>query len=222
MAVSAVAGVLAIVSAAIDLRSIWLMSRAPRSQLTVTLQDMGDWWQISYGREITTANEVHVPAGKLVTMEWIGPPVILWRLPMELGRFAFVPEHDEDLIVLQVWPPMKRHLRIIADRDFEAWFAAQQRPALANPEEAALFTSSGCAYCHVVRGVADSPWKVGPDLTHFGSRETIAATGMPNRRGFLAGWIVHSRALKRWSEMPENAVRADVLNRLLNDLESRR
>ena len=182
---------------------------------------MGDWWRISYPTFVT-ANEIHVPVGALVTMEWSGPQVILWHLPTELGHFAFVAKHDEDLVVLQLWPPMRRHLRIVADSSFEQWFRAQERPAHFDPASAELFNSSGCAYCHVVRGVAESPWKVGPDLTHFGSRETIAATGMPNRRGFLAGWIVHSNALKRWSEMPENAVQADVLNRLLHDLESRR
>ena len=30
------------------------------------------------------------------------------------------------------------------------------------------------------------------------------------------------KGLSAWSEMPENAVQADVLNRLLHDLESRR
>jgi len=223
--VSAVAGGLAIVSAAIDLRSIWLMSSAPRSGVTITLRDMGDWWQVLYQRDkrtFMTANEIHVPAGALVTMEWSGPAVVIWRLPLELGHFAFVPKNDEDLDVLQLWPPMRRHLRIIADPAFEQWFTAQALPAHFDPSAAELFTSSGCAYCHVVRGVVESPWKVGPDLTHFGSRQTIAMSGMPNRRGFLAGWIVHSNALKRWSEMPENAVRADVLTRLLNDLESRR
>jgi len=224
VAVSAVAGALAIVSAAIDLRSIWMMSSAPRSRVTISLRDMGSWWQVSYlqdNRRFLTANEIHVPTGALVTMEWVGPPVILWRLPMELGRFAFVPNGNEDLVVLQLWPPMRRHLRIVADPQFKRWFAEQEKPARFDPAAADMFNSAGCAYCHVIRGVAESPWRVAPDLTHFGSRQTIDATGMPNRRGFLAGWIVHSGALKRRSQMPENAVRADVLNHLLKDLESR-
>src|SRR5205814_330924 len=79
MAVSAVAGALAIASAAIDLRSIWVLSSAPRSQVTINLRDMGDWWRISYPTFVT-ANEIHVPVGALVTMEWSGPQVILWHL----------------------------------------------------------------------------------------------------------------------------------------------
>ena len=198
------------------------MSRAPKAGLTITVRDMGDWWQLTYNRGLVAANEVHVPRGALVTMEFSGPPVVVWHLPVELGRFALVAEHDEDLTVVQLWPPMRRHLHIVADRAFDQWLTAQERPAHFDPAAAELFTSSGCSYCHVIRGVAESPWKTAPDLTHFGSRQTIAATEMPNRRGFLAGWIVHSAALKHRSEMPENAVRADVLNRLLNDLENRR
>jgi cytochrome c oxidase subunit 2 len=231
--VSTVTLVLAVISAAADLQSIWAAARAPSSGVTIAINDEREWWQLAYSRNsqsFITANEVHVPAGTVVTMQWSGSPVVVWRVrdffPQELGTFRFVAGEAgiDDLLVVRLWPPSRRHLQIVADptASFDRWFAAQMSPARPDARSAALFTSAGCSYCHVIRGAAESPWKVAPELTHFGSRRTIAAIAMPNRRGYLAGWIVQSHALKRGSEMPENNVRADVLSGLLDYLQSLR
>jgi len=102
---------------------------------------------------------------------------------------------------------------------FERWFKNESRPA-APSVLAELFMSSGCSYCHVIRGVNEKPWKLAPDLTHFAGRRTIAASMIPNRAGFLAGWIVESRALKSTSKMPPNPLPPAVLQQLLRYLES--
>lgn len=229
LAIALIAGVLAIVSAVFDLRSIFLMARAPEPGVTITIEDMDQWWRVAYRRgsqSFMTANEIHVPIRSAVAMQWEGSPVIVWRasdfFPQELGGFRYIAERNEDLRVYRLWPPVRRHLQVIADRDFDRWFASQLQPARSDPSAEFLFESAGCAYCHVIRGVNEKPWKLAPELTHFGSRRTIAAIDLPNRRGYLAGWIVHSHALKRGSEMPENSVHADVLNGLLNYLESLR
>jgi len=62
----------------------------------------------------------------------------------------------------------------------------------------------------------------GPDLTHLGSRATIAAGLLPNRRGHLAGWIVDSESLKRNSGMPMNAMEPRRLQWLLDFLQELR
>lgn len=225
--------VAALASAAGDLQAIWTAARAPRSGIVVTINDMGEWWQLSYRRgsqSFVTANEIHVPAGSAVTMHWNGSPVVVWQprnfFPQELGGFRFVADRSgpDDLLVLRLWPPSRRHLQIVADSPgaFDRWFQSQAMPAKSDAAAAQLFTSAGCSYCHVIRGIAESPWKIAPDLTHFASRRTIAAIDLPNRRGYLAGWIVNSRALKRGSQMPENNVRAAVLEGLLRSLESLR
>jgi cytochrome c oxidase subunit II len=232
LAVSALVILVAFVSIAGDLYAMIVGRGAGKSAVTIHINDMGQWWQLVYergGASFIAANEVHVPAGRRVTIAWNGPPVTVWRsrefLPQEGGRFVFVADRPgfQDLRVLAIWPPNMRRLTIVADRpdDFDKWFANQMRPA-ANRGDAFLFTSAGCDLCHVVRGVAVEPSMLAPDLTHFGSRHTIAAIDLPNNRGDLSGWIVNSRALKHGSEMPENNLDAAVLHRLVTYLESLR
>lgn len=231
--VSIAAAALATASLVDDWRAIIARASARDSGVTITVNDMGAWWQIAYQRgprAFITANEIHVPAGALVHIEWNGPRMVTWAsrdfLAHDLRRFTFVANDAgvNDVDVFQVRPLLLRHIQIFADSpaDFDRWFASQCMPARGGAAAQQLVENAGCAYCHVIRGVAESPWKIAPDLTHFASRHTIAATGLPNRRGNLAGWIVHSTAIKRESLMPENNVNAATLRQLLTYLESLR
>jgi cytochrome c oxidase subunit 2 len=94
----------------------------------------------------------------------------------------------------------------MAREEFETWYADQVAPA---PEPIlpllakgkALFLENGCGACHTVRGtLADG--KLGPDLTHVGSRLSLAAGTFPNNRGTLAGWIASAQHLKPDNLMP--------------------
>jgi Cytochrome c1 len=58
-----------------------------------------------------------------------------------------------------------------------------------------------CVDCHTIQGTpADS--QEGPDLTHVGSRRSIAAGILPNNAGTLAGWIADSQHIKPENRMP--------------------
>src|SRR5436189_92672 len=82
----------------------------------------------------------------------------------------------------------------------EAWWRNEALPArVIAGQGAALFTDAGCAYCHIIRGVAAAPSRFAPELTHFAARGTIVAMDLPNQRGNLDGWIVNSRAIKHGS-----------------------
>jgi cytochrome c oxidase subunit 2 len=52
----------------------------------------------------------------------------------------------------------------------------------------ALFVEKTCVMCHTIRG-HDAPGIIGPDLTHFGSRTTIAAGMEDNTPENLAAWL---------------------------------
>ena len=81
---------------------------------------------------------------------------------------------------------------------FERWLARQRRPAA---RTSALFMSK-CSSCHAIRGTpADS--HVGPDLTHVGSRTTIAAGTLTNTLANMERWIAHPQDVKPGNQMPD-------------------
>ncbi|EHK64271.1 c-type cytochrome, partial [Achromobacter arsenitoxydans] len=58
-----------------------------------------------------------------------------------------------------------------------------------------------CAQCHAVRGTS-AQGSLGPDLTHVGSRPSLAAGVLPNNVGALGGWIAGSQRIKPGNAMP--------------------
>lgn len=62
--------------------------------------------------------------------------------------------------------------------------------------------AGACIGCHAVRGVPTALGVIGPNLTHFGSRSTIAAGMYPNEPAYLARWLKNARAMKPGVVMP--------------------
>ena len=60
----------------------------------------------------------------------------------------------------------------------------------------------GCVGCHMINGNPVMMGVIGPNLTHIGSRTTIAAGLYPNDTKHLARWIKNSRAMKPGVIMP--------------------
>lgn len=65
-----------------------------------------------------------------------------------------------------------------------------------------IYSSNSCIGCHYVNGNPMSMGKIGPNLTHVGSRNTIAGGLFPNDAKHLAYWIKNSRAMKPGVIMP--------------------
>jgi cytochrome c oxidase subunit 2 len=89
---------------------------------------------------------------------------------------------------------------------FRSWLEAesQARPPPASAETRRgeeLFSAKACAGCHTIRGT-DAAGSIGPDLTHVGSRGTLAALTIPNTPEELAGWIRNPQAVKPGAKMP--------------------
>ena len=83
------------------------------------------------------------------------------------------------------------------------WLLDQTAPAAEPQTEAArlgrsLFRAAGCGACHTIRGTGASG-TIGPDLTHVGSRLSLAGATLPNGKASLVRWIRDNQHIK-----PEN------------------
>ncbi|MDP9278065.1 MAG: cytochrome c oxidase subunit II [Gemmatimonadota bacterium] len=65
-----------------------------------------------------------------------------------------------------------------------------------------VFSGAACIGCHSIAGNPTAMGVTGPNLTHVGSRSTIAAGRFPNTAAFLALWIKNARAMKPEVLMP--------------------
>ena len=206
------------------------------------------WWEVTYrdsapSKRVTTANELHIPVGRPVKIITSSNDVIhsLW-VPNLHGKQDLIPGY-KNVTVLRadregVWrgecaefcghQHAKMALTVVAEPNekFSAWYAAQLAPPSEPTDSAVLrgrevFLTNSCVMCHAVAGTPAGS-NVGPDLTHFASRPTIAAGTLPNTRGHLAGWIVDPQSIKPGTRMPSNQLSPDDLNALLDYLRSLR
>ena len=106
--------------------------------------------------------------------------------------------------------------------EFHQFIDAQQQAAF-TPEVIQrgkqVFLQGPCAMCHTIRGT-QALSRVGPDLTHLGTRKMLAAGIMPNTRGHLAGWILNPQNLKPGTRMPATILSSRDLHALLSYLET--
>ena len=65
-----------------------------------------------------------------------------------------------------------------------------------------VFSSSACIGCHSIAGNPAAMGVTGPNLTHVGSRSTLAAGRYPNAAAYMALWIKNARAMKPEVIMP--------------------
>jgi cytochrome c oxidase subunit 2 len=215
--------------------------RQPQDALTIRVVGKMWWWEVSYPEHgIITANEIHIPAGEKVRLELESTDVVhsLW-VPNLNGKRDLIPGITNEFWLQADEPGLYRGqcaeycglqhanmvLYVVAHPtdEFRKW-TEQRQPADTAPQDPVLsrghdvFQSSGCAACHAVRGTA-AAGKAGPDLTHFGSRRTVAGV-VPNNRGNLAGWIADPHAIKPGVKMPRTYLHADDLLALTSYLES--
>ena len=89
--------------------------------------------------------------------------------------------------------------------------AAGAQPSLVQ-QGATLFANGACVTCHTVRGT-QAAGTIGPELTHFGSRKSIAANTLPkDPEGLnLKRWLRNPQAVKPGNLMPNlNLSEADI------------
>jgi cytochrome c oxidase subunit 2 len=220
----------------------------PPEQPALTVQVVGHtwWWEVHYpgtspDELVTVANEIHIPVGPPVRLELTAADVIhsFW-FPQLAGKTDLIPGQRnvawiEARTAGTYWGHCAEYcgpqhanmmMSLVADppAQFARWLDAQRRPA-AEPSAAeavsgrAVFTRSACALCHTIRGTG-AGGALGPDLTHVGSRRTIAAGTLPNNVGNLAGWIGNPQALKPGVTMPAVPLRPEELRTVVSYLHS--
>ena len=188
------------------------------------------WYRVDYLRPdgsilFTDANEVHFPADTPVVFELESADVIhgFWvphlsgKLDMIPGRTNFLRVEADEVgtyggLCTEFCGRQHALMGFVAVvHDEEDWIQWRDRRLRANARAVAtsagssrgeaLFMESGCAACHRVAGT-QAEGIAGPDLTHMGSRATLAAGILPNNRGTLMGWIGDSQSIKPGNRMP--------------------
>jgi cytochrome c oxidase subunit 2 len=206
------------------------------------------WWYVRYSNDdanriVVTANELHIPVGRPVMIRGTSNDVIhsFW-VPNLQGKRDFIPSQVTTEWIQADRPGKFRGqcaefcglqhahmaLWVVAEEpdQFAAWMARQLEPATAPSEPAQqhgqqVFLNSACVLCHSITGTS-AAGQVGPDLTHFASRLTIAAGTLPNNKGNLAGWIADPQTIKPGTHMATVPVKADDMQPLIDYLESLR
>ncbi|HKN92973.1 MAG TPA: c-type cytochrome, partial [Thermoleophilaceae bacterium] len=106
---------------------------------------------------------------------------------------------------------------------FKAWLANMAKPlaAPASPQAKAgeqVFLTQQCASCHTIRGTS-ARGTIEPDLTHLETRNTLAALTIPNRKGYLGGWVLDPQHIKPGNKMPGLNLSGPQFQSLLTFLE---
>jgi cytochrome c oxidase subunit 2 len=85
-----------------------------------------------------------------------------------------------------------------------AYQAGPASPAAGSPEANGqnVFKQAGCSGCHAIGAGPKGAVLIGPNLTHFGGRGTIAGAVLTNRPQNLAEWILHAQDVKPGADMP--------------------
>jgi cytochrome c oxidase subunit 2 len=181
------------------------------------------WWRIVYrhddGTTTETANELRIPAGRPVRLELTTADVIhsFW-VPSLAGKLDMVPGQVNFLRLTASEPGVYRgqcaeycggphalmSFYVVAQPEaaFAQWLEAERAGAAVDDTEGLeLFTAAGCGGCHAIRGT-EASGRIGPDLTHIGSRLSIGAgTLRVSAEGFMA-WIREHQQLKPGNLMP--------------------
>ena len=223
---------------------------APDGALEVEVVGHQWWWEFRYpALNVTTANELQRPEGRPVRLTMTSADVIhaLW-VPRLMGkrdailgrntRIVFTPDSAGTYLGQCAefcgtsHANMRFRVMVDASGAFESWVAAQQGGvAPLDPADALvaegdtafrrirLPASNSCIACHAIQGVSGGV--LGPNLTHVGSRTTIAGGILSNDSAGLARWLANPPGEKPGSLMPRIELTPREIAALVAYLESR-
>jgi cytochrome c oxidase subunit 2 len=212
-----------------DFRVGQALTMAPSTKV-VPIKIVGHqfWWEVQYpdsvpNKTVITANEIHIPVGTPVVMELSSLDVIhsFW-VPSLTGKKDLMPGYTRSHWFRADTPGVyrgqcaefcglehaKMGMLVIAQKrqDFDAWRAQQLDTATTPSDSLAqygknVFLGTTCVMCHAIGGTTAGA-TAGPDLTHFASRQTIAAGTLRNTDANLYAWISDPQRIKPGVLMP--------------------
>jgi cytochrome c oxidase subunit II len=230
--------------------SIWtgVLVNSLQASSAVSIDVVGHqwWWEIQYedavpNRQVTTANEIHIPVGRPIAIKVTSRDVIhsFW-VPNLDGKRDLIPGYTTALWIQADQPAVyhgqcaefcgRQHAHmafdVVAEPEdaFDAWLAHQRTapppPATDDARQGEnVFMSRQCVACHTIRGTAANGLN-GPDLTHVASRMAIGAGTLPNTPGHLSDWITNPQAAKPGNLMPPNVLAQQDVRSLIAYLET--
>jgi len=206
---------------------------ASSTAMTVNVVGHQWFWEFRYPGGAVTANELHIPVRTRVNVVGTTADVIhsFWvpelnrkidlipgrknRVTLDADRTGVFRGQCAEFCGLQ-HANMTVLVVVQPESEFRAWLANMAKPARAPDGAEArhgrkLFASENCSGCHQIRGTS-AQGQIGPDLTHVGTRTTLAAATIPNTPASLADWIRDPQHFKPGNKMPalelsENDVR---------------
>ena len=215
---------------------------APKGALEIKVVAHQWWWEFDYPDGAKASNELHIPVNRPIRLSLESPDVIhsFW-VPQLGGKRDVVPGQINELTfiatVVGMYPGqcaefcglshanMRFRTFVDSPDDFAKWDRAQLAGPVAPPasdqlasDGAKVFADSPCTTCHMIQGI--SKGYIGPDLTHFGSRTTLAAGVLKNTPENVAKWIEDPQEIKPGANMPPLLLPGPKLDALVAYLES--
>jgi cytochrome c oxidase subunit 2 len=218
-----------------------IVHAADAPQVTLKNTAHQSWWQVEYtdpdpSRLVRTANEIHLPVGAPALLElaaddvihsfWVpnlngkrdmipGRPTEIRLQPLRIGRYR---GQCAEFCGLQ-HAHMALEVVVESQQDYDAWYERQLASAPLTSEPRAMhgqqvFVTSACNMCHAIAGT-DANATVGPDLSHFASRRTIAAGTLPNSPEHLRRWLENPQRVKPGNRMPVVSLAPEDLDALV-------
>jgi cytochrome c oxidase subunit II len=207
------------------------------------------------GPVITTANELHIPAGKDVRLIISSTDVMhnywvpklsgkIYAVPGKLNRLTINSDPDDagKTIYGQCaefcgtsHANMRFRVHIDSPAKFDAWLANQAAPAkeptteLAKAGQVLFNGGGGCTSCHWLNSSQTNGWEpvkddtgkvslvqhIGPNLSHFGTRELFASAIADADAKNLKAWLRNPQAFKPGAKMVVRKFSEDEVNQLV-------
>lgn len=210
------------------------------AQMRVLARGYQWWWEYRYptaAGDVVTANELHIPVATPVDLDLESGDVVhsFW-VPELSGKTDMIPGKTNQLRLYAARPGTYlgqcaefcgvehawMRITVVAETkaDFDTWLAAQTAPRASTSasDGERVFLTNLCTSCHTIRGTG-AKGAAGPDLTHIGSRGTLAAGRITNTAANMRAWLADPQQLKPGSLMPRVPLSDADLDALVTYLE---